>query len=44
MGNILNKVRDKNATSVIGVIDEEYVEESPFGWDDTNQSKVSIIY
>ena len=34
MGNILNKVPDKNATSLMGFIDEDYVEETPFGWDD----------
>ena len=34
MGNVLNKVPDKNATSLMGFIDEDYVEETPFGWDD----------
>ena len=34
MGNILNKVPDKNVTSLMGFIDEDYVEETPFGWDD----------
>ena len=34
MGNILNKVPDKNATSLMGFIDEDYVEETPLGWDD----------
>ena len=34
MGNILNRVPDKNSTNLMGFIDENYVEETPFGWDD----------
>ena len=34
MGNILNKVPEKNQTSLMGFIDEDYVEDTPFGWDD----------
>ena len=34
MGNILNKVPEKNQTSLMSFIDEDYVEDTPFGWDD----------
>ena len=34
MGNILNRIPDKNSTNLMGFIDENYVEETPFGWDD----------
>ena len=34
MGNILNRVPEKNQTSLMGFIDEDYVEDTPFGWDD----------
>ena len=34
MGNILNKVPEKNQTNLMGFIDEDYVEDTPFGWDD----------
>ena len=34
MGNVLNRIPDKNSTNLMGFIDENYVEETPFGWDD----------
>ena len=31
MGNVLNRIPDKNSTNLMGFIDENYVEETPFG-------------